>query len=190
LFLNIVCIGQLALLAVIILALISVVSLLVIFIAVTRYLKLLTVSVPWSLIVNISLLRFPTFSHCLCFRFLGGGGLMMSPTFYSLSLSVPLILQIYLCPFFPCSSFHLHVLLLVLTCTVLLLQLRQTGFCSLLRPLAGLTVVFLGRHSESFVQIAQPMYLITLHMQPHLGGDCRFSYRLTATTETPTLAFQ
>jgi len=69
---------------------------------------------------------------------------------------------------------------------------RHTLFCSLVRPLSGLTVIFLHRHSESFVQIAQPMYLITLHVHPHFGG-VRFSYRLTSTaamTETSTLAFQ
>ena len=56
-YLNVVCAEQQVLLAVIIIALISFVSSLVIhvFITVPGYLKLLIISVPQSLIVNISL---------------------------------------------------------------------------------------------------------------------------------------
>ena len=59
-------------------ALISFVSSLVIFTRITivpRYLKLLTISVPWSLIVNISLFFFFSyFVPLLLFCFFFGGG--------------------------------------------------------------------------------------------------------------------
>ena len=91
---------------------------------------------------------------------------MLSPTSYSLSLSLSSssdialsVLPVQFMSFaYPVSCTHLHNAVVTA---------RHTLLCSLLRPLAaGLTVIFLHRHSESSVQIAQPMYLYHLARAP------------------------